>query len=958
MPDAADAIPFRPRATYRLQFSKDFRFDDARRIVPYLATLGVSHVYASPLLMARPGSTHGYDLVDHGRLNPEIGDPAEFDAFVAELRKNRMGLILDFIPNHMGIGPDNPWWMDVLAWGRASPYAAFFDIDWESPEPSLAGKVLLPVLGDHYGAVLERGELRIRFEPGEGAFCITYFDTPFPLAPREYPGLLQAAAAHAGEAAPRLAALVEELRVVLKGGRGRLSGGARRQRIAAVRQRLAELVVDDARVLPAVAEVLGALNGRVGDPRSFDALHRLLDRQAYRLAYWRVAAHEINYRRFFDINDLAGLRMEQPELFEASHRLVRRLLAEDRIQGLRLDHVDGLRDPKAYFERLQRLGTATGGDGARTFAGARPRGSRALYVLVEKILAAHEKLRTDWPVSGTTGYEFMADVHGLFVDPAAERSLTRTCERVVGSGSDLDEEAIAAKRQIMRDSLASELNVLANTFNRLARQSRLSRDFSLLGFRAALADVVAHFPVYRTYVSARGTDDADRRDIDWAIGKARRAARSPDTSIYDFIHAVLTLDVLQQGRSYRRRDVLNAALKFQQYTGPVTAKAIEDTLFYRHARLISLNEVGGDPGRFGTSPKAFHEENRRRRDTHPHSLLATATHDHKRGEDVRARLAVLTEVPREWSGRVRRWMQLNARKRRQANGQASPARRDEYFFYQTIVGAWPYGLEAPGFGGVEEYGARLEAYMLKAAREAKLRTSWAAPSEDYEAALSEFVQRCCDPAQSGPFLDDVCRFVADIAPAGAVNGLAQVLLKLASPGVPDIYQGTELWDFSLVDPDNRRPVDYAMRESLLEANAGVTGNDLLRSWKTGHIKQHVIHRVLEARRQRHDLFSEGDYVPLKAVGPHAVRVVAFARRLHGHWLVAIAPRLAMPLLGDDALPLPATWESTRLGLPDDALGCEAFADVVSGVKIPLEADRTLAVGRCLERFPVALLTAP
>lgn len=948
-----DGISSPPRATYRLQFSKDFRFEDARRIVPYLAQLGVSHVYASPLLMARPGSTHGYDIVDHGRLNPEIGSAVEFDALAAALRAHGMGLILDFVPNHMGIGPDNPWWVDVLEWGRASPFAGFFDIDWMSPEPSLAGKVLLPVLGDQYGAVLERGELALRFNPHGGAFELAYFDRTFPIAPRDYAGLLQRAVLRAGNAADAVTSLIEDLRVATAGGRGRLSAAARRARVAELEQRLGQLARGDAGLARAIDAVLDSLNGRPGDPRSFDALHRLLERQAYRLAYWRVAAHEINYRRFFDVNDLAGLRMEQPGLFEASHRLVRSLLADGRIYGLRLDHVDGLREPQRYFERLQRLvpkqPVAVDGDAeGRT---ARPR--TPLYVLVEKILAPHEHLRSDWAVAGTTGYEFMADVGALFVDPAAERALTRLYERIVGTVFDFAEAVVTAKYQVIRESLAGELNVLANAFNRLARQSRASRDFSLLGFREALLDIVAHFPVYRTYVTERGPADEDRRDIDWAIGKARSAARTPDTSIYDFIHAVLTLDLLQEQRSYRRRNVIDAMLKFQQYTGPVMAKSMEDTVFYRAVRLVSLNEVGGDPGKFGTSVKAFHEANRRRLAAHPHSLLATATHDHKRGEDVRARLNVLSEVPREWGRRVRRWMKFNARKRGEADGIPAPSARDEYLFYQALVGAWPYELTAPGLEGIADYAARLDAYMLKAVREAKLRTSWAAPNAGYERAVSEFVQRCLDPALSGPFLEDVCAFVADIAPAGAVNGLGQVLLKLTSPGVPDIYQGTELWDFSLVDPDNRRPVDYGVRQAFLHTGAPA-GDDLLHSWRDGRIKQHLIRRILALRGERPGLFSAGDYVPLEASGPHAGRVIAFARTCGGESVVAVATRLSRPLLRAGEL-LPRSWESTSLVLPPDVPHDRPFVDVVSGEQVAC-GPGGLALERCLERCPVALLS--
>lgn len=930
--------PGTPRATYRLQFSRDFRFDDARRIVPYLAALGVSHLYASPLLKARPGSTHGYDIVDHNRLNPEIGDARGLEALVDELQRHGMGLVLDFVPNHMGVGPDNPWWVDVLEWGRESPYAEFFDIDWDPAEPSLAGKVLLPVLGDHYGAVLERGELRLRLHAERGRLAIEYFDSSFPLAPRDYPQLLQLAAGRTAEAARRLEPLCADLRTCLRGGRGRSAVQARRLQVAELQVRLAALLAGDTAVRRALEAAVAGLNGDAGMPSSFDPLHRLLERQAYRLAFWRVAAYEINYRRFFDINDLAGLRMEQRELFEASHGLIRRLLAEGRLQGLRLDHVDGLRDPKAYFARLQDL------------AAPRP-----LYLLVEKILARHEGLRRDWAVDGTTGYEFMSAVNGLFVDPAGERSLTQLYERLAGRDFDFEEMAIEAKLQVVHETLASELSVLANLFTRLAKQDRATRDFSRTGFREALANVVAHFPVYRTYVTDKGTEAEDRRDLDWAIGKARSSARTPDTSIYEFIRQVLTLDLVGAGGGHRRRDVVDAALRFQQYTGPVMAKAMEDTAFYRYVRLASLNEVGSEPGRFGTRPAAFHEDNRHRLRDYPLSMLATATHDHKRGEDMRARLNVLSEIPREWARRVRRWQQMNRRKGRLLDGRPAPGRNDEYLYYQTVLGAWPYDVGPPDFDGLQRFSGRIGSYMLKAAREAKLRTSWAAPNEAYEEALSEFVARTLDPRQSRPWLEDLRSLVEQIAPAGAVNGLAQVLLKLVCPGVPDTYQGCELWDFSLVDPDNRRPVDFALRLAALAAADATSCDELLGHWRDGRIKLHLTSRMLDVRRRMPELFAAGDYRPLEARGSHADRVIAVLRTHENLACVGVAPRLAWPLLQNRDRPLPLGWEDTDLPMPEGHAVGAAWVDALSGAEYVVPADGRLELSQLLASLPVALL---
>lgn len=949
-----------PRATCRIQFSKDFRLADAREIVPYLAALGISHIYASPLLMARPGSAHGYDIVDHNRVNPEIGDATALDTLVADLRAHGMGLIIDFVPNHMGIGPDNPWWIDVLEWGAQSPYASYFDIDWEPLEPTNAGKIVLPFLGDHYGQVLERGELTLRLDRERGSFSVGYFDNVFPISPQDYPSLLQRVGADVPEVQTRLAPLIASFRDALASTSGRRHWALRRERIGGLRDDLVRLLAVDESLVRAISRRLDEMNGRSGEPFSFDALHRLLDRQAYRLAYWRVAAHEINYRRFFDINDLAGLRMEQPALFEVSHRLVRRWIDEGKIEGIRIDHIDGLRDPKSYLERLQTLA-----EPAWQAARPRPRVVRErastsppLYVVVEKILASHERLREGWPVAGTTGYDFLALVNGLFVDPRGQSALTRAYERFIDRHVDLEDMGPEAKRLIMRETLASELNVLANSFNRLAKQSRRTRDYTITGFREALEDVAAHFPVYRTYGMVNGVTAEDRRDIDWAIGKARKTARSPDTSIYDFIRDVLTLDLLRSDRrSYRRRDIVDLALRFQQYTAPVMAKAMEDTAFYRYFRLVSLNEVGNELGRFAITPHTFHEANRQRQKDWPLSMLATATHDHKRGEDVRARLNVLSEIPAEWSRRVRRWANFNARKKREVDGRHAPRRNDEYLFYQTILGAWPYGMSGPAFEGLGEFAERIGAYMRKAVREAKMSTSWAAPDVEYESAVQYFVERVLDPNLSRPFLDDLCEFVGQIAPVGATNALAQVLLKLTSPGVPDIYQGTEWWDLSLVDPDNRRPVAYAARAQAMrvEENAPEPLERLMDSWRDGRVKQAVIRRALDLRRRHPDLFTKGEYHVLEVTGLHADKVVAFARIWNGETAVAAVPRLVSSLTPGNGLPLPVGWDDTRVVVAEAGSTSTSFRDCLSGREITLDSGGTLTVAALFSALPGALL---
>lgn len=957
MNDALSGPPPFPRATYRLQFNADFRFEDGRRIIPYLAKLGVSHVYASPIFMARAGSTHGYDTVDHNRLNPEIGEMEDFEAFVADLHRNGMGLILDFVPNHMGVGPDNPWWVDVLEWGRNSPYAAYFDIDWQGAEPALGGKIVLPVLGDHYGSVLERGELSLRFDPSDGSFSVVYYDASFPVAPRTYRVLLTKAFQRSDEAARCLAPVLDNPGSVLSAAGHRLGRTALRERVTILKNSIAHTAREHPAVAEAIQNVLHEFNGEAGRPDSFDALHRLLEQQAYRLAYWRVASHEINYRRFFDINDLAGLRMETPELFDACHELVRRLIERSMIQGLRLDHIDGLREPEAYLNRLQAMArTALGEQAGKKRRSRHADGppTPAFWTLVEKILAPHESLRRDWPVSGSTGYDFMTQVNGVFIDPRGERPLTHIYERVKGSRDAFEDIVLEAKRLIMREAFGSEFSVVAYALHRLAKQSRRTRDYSLIACREAIIHLVSHFPVYRTYVTARGATAEDRRDIEWAIGKARKTARFPDTSIYDFLHDVLTLDILKAASlGYRRRDVLDVAMRIQQYTGPVMAKSMEDTAFYRYVRFVSLNEVGAEPSRFGMQPNAFHKVTARRANEQPFSMLATATHDHKRGEDVRARLNVLSEIPREWGKKVQRWARINGRKKTEAGGRAAPSANDEYLFYQTVVGSWPNGMNAPDFGGLDDFRDRVLNYMLKAIRESKVVTSWNAPDEEYETAVARFISRVLDSSQNRPFLEDLCGFVARIAPAGAVNGLAQTVLKLTCPGVPDIFQGTEVWDFSLVDPDNRRPVDYPAY-GLFFDDAGSPGNaeNLLTNWRDGRIKQHVIHRVLALRRRIPELFCAATYEPIDVAGTQADKVIAFARRFGPHLMIIVVPRLSFAMIDDADHPLPQGWGNTSLPLDIDGL---TFEDVISGAAVSAAPEQNLKISTVLQGLPVAVL---
>jgi (1->4)-alpha-D-glucan 1-alpha-D-glucosylmutase len=972
--EPAKAPPAVPRATVRFQFTKDFRFADAAALVPYLASLGISHVYASPFLRARSGSTHGYDIIGHAEFNPEIGSPEDFERMVEALHAHGMGLILDFVPNHMGVGGhDNPWWLDVLEWGRASPYASFFDIEWDPVESALRGKVLLPVLGDHYGQVLERGELELRLDEERGSLSIWYYDHRFPVGLKDYARVLgparDALAADGGEGDP-LGALVEGFARIGEAGASVQEQALARREADELRRQLAGLMASDARAAGAVREAVAGFRGSPGEPASWMGLHALIEEQAYRIAFWRVASDEINYRRFFDVNDLAGLRIvENAELFELAHQLVFRLIGEGKLQGLRLDHIDGLYDPAAYCRKLQdRAGylmiqAAAAGRGLapQPHPGLAPR--EPMYLLVEKILAHDERLRPEWPVSGTTGYEFMNLVNGLFVDPAGEAPLTEAYRRFVRRDVEYDEVVTEAKRLIITNNLASELKVLSTMLYRLAQQSWSTRDYTLTGLRRALVDVATYFPVYRTYVTGEGVSDADRRCIDRAVDAAKGAALTPDLSIYDFVRSVLTTDLKDSGRGYVADDVCRFAKKFQQFTGPVTAKSVEDTAFYRYFRLVSLNEVGGEPGVWGTAPEAFHRANAERLKDHPFCMVATATHDHKRGEDTRVRIDVLSEIPEAWSTHVDRWARMNRLKAAEIDGRPAPGLNDQYLLYQTLVGAWPLDLREPEGEGLADLTERVLAYMLKAVRESKYRTSWTSPNEAYERALEAYVRGVLDPTESAGFLADLAAFQGRVAVAGALNGLSQTLLRLAVPGVPDLYQGTEFWDLSLVDPDNRRPPDWeARRRGLAEEDGaeedGPPGPEaLLAGWRDGRIKQHVVAATLRLRERRPALFALGDYAPIEAEGAEAGRVVAFLRRHEGSVLLAVAPRLAAPLLGEGAerphVP-PEAWGDTRLRLPGLS-GGTVLTDRLSGATLSVREDGVVAVADLLRAFPVALL---
>ncbi|HHO47170.1 MAG TPA: malto-oligosyltrehalose synthase [Desulfobacteraceae bacterium] len=963
-----------PTAFYRLQLNRDFTFSRAMDIIPYLKELGISHFYASPFLMARPGSPHGYDIIDHGRINPEIGSREEYEQFVAVLEQNRMAMILDVVPNHMGVGSDNQWWMDVLENGEASQYADFFDINWQPQQLDLVGRLLLPVLGDHYGMILESGQIQLRFDADAGSFAIHYHEHRFPVDPGTYPVVLRHNFARLEDRLGKQDNGYLELQNLIT-SLDNLPGRAEkteeklqvRRRQKEVNKRiLARICREYPPIRQFIEENVILFNGEPSRPDSFDPLHNLLELQAYRLAFWKVAADEINYRRFFDINDLAGLRMEKLKVFQETHGMILDLIATGRLDGLRIDHPDGLYDPHGYFLRLQ---AAASGDSPaeplRLQEGSSAGKQTPLYIVAEKILADFEHLPENWPVHGTTGYDFSNMLNGLFVDASAEKAITAMYHRFIGERKNYDELVYACKKLIIRSSMSGELNVLAGSLYRLAQADRHTRDFRLNRLRDALMEVVACFPVYRTYVSGATVHKSDAQFIEWAVGKAKRREQFDDASVYEFIKNILLLRGLEKGGD--RQSVLNFCMKFRQYTGPVMAKGVEDTSFYIYNRLLSLNEVGGEPKRFGTSSAAFHRANRDRLRFWPHSMLNTSTHDSKRSEDVRARINVLSEMPQEWQDRVARWSRLNRSIKTPLDHMLAPSRNDEYAFYQNLVGVWPADGEA---WSRDELINRMKDYLVKACREAKQHTSWITPAEPYENAVLRFVEAVLGEPDT-PFIQDFLPFQRDVSWFGMLNSLSQLLLKLVSPGIPDIYQGNEIWRFCLVDPDNRRPIDFARRRAMLQELKEQSGSDpekkgrllkeMLGSLADGRAKMFVLASTLHLRNEWKEVFDQGAYLPLEVNGLRRRHLCALARKHDGRVVVAVAPRLYRTLSeGRRQVPLgPDAWGDTVIGLPDYLAGVR-WRSTFSGETVPTvgaEGKALLNVADVLRSWPVCLLRA-
>ena len=984
-----------PTSTYRLQVHHAFPLSAARDVVPYLSRLGIGAVYTSPYFTAQPGSTHGYDVCNHNEINPEVGGRDAHAAFTSAVAASGMGHVVDFVPNHMGIGPGaNAWWHDLMENGPSAAASSFFDVEWVPVKQELRGKLLLPILGDQYGKVLERGELQLAFR--EGTVVLKYFEQELPINPRQAPRVFRTAIEPIREALgaddPRLhefqsiLSSLENMPPYTESEPERMAERQREKEVA--RGRMTRLAEESSEVRAAIDEAVSRFNGEPGRPDSFDSLHDLLEVQVYRLAYWRTASHEINYRRFFDINTLAGLRVEVPEVFEATHALLGELLRTGQVSGVRIDHPDGLFDPARYFDDLQALAVRVWGkqqaSGDPRDAG-QPGPRRELYVVAEKILSGREKLLRRWAVHGTTGYNYLNDLNGVFVDSAQGRRMRRIYTRLTDREEPFEDVLYASKRLIITTAMASELTVLAHMLDRIGEGNRKSRDFTLDSMREVITEVVACFPVYRTYVDEEGWSPEDRAVVEQAIGRARRRNPAMESSLFDFFREVmLPREVPPEGEPRpddRRggyppatpeeaRERLRFAMKLQQYTGPVQAKGLEDTTFYRYNLLISLNEVGGDPSRFGRSVDEFHEANARRAEEWPFEMLATATHDTKVGEDVRARINVLSEVADEWARQVSRWMRVNKAYRTILDGEPAPDRNDEYRFYQALVGAWPVDAPEGARQAPAEFLERMQAYMLKAVRESKVHTSWLTPNEDYEKGLHRFVEGALKSG-GARFLPAFLPFQRRVAALGVVNSLAQTTLKLGSPGVPDFYQGTDLWDLSLVDPDNRRPVDFAHRERLLtevdtllsttstEARAARV-TEWLGGWKDARIKLAITAAGLRLRRDHPELFLQGRYVPLQTDVSVTGGVVAFARVHEDEAAIFAAPRLAAALAGEASqLPIGMDrWKTSRVLLPPELAG-RSFRHAITGAELrPTTSGREawLFAGQLFETIPAAIIS--
>ncbi|MCU0565606.1 MAG: malto-oligosyltrehalose synthase [Oculatellaceae cyanobacterium Prado106] len=926
-----------PLASYRLQFNASFDFQAARAIVPYLNELGISDIYASPIMTARQGSSHGYDVVNPEEINPELGGQEQFEALIQELQQHHIGWIQDIVPNHMAFDRQNHILMDVLENGPDSQYRNFFDINWNHPYEDIKGRVLAPFLGKFYGDCLESGELQLEYTIS--GLSINYYDLRFPLRIESYSQVIlhdiERLRDKMGRESPdfvKLLGLLYALKYIPSGENIR----ERYDQIAFIKRMLWELWNNNSEIKQFIEENITLFNGEVGKPESFNLLESLLAEQFFRLSYWKVGNEELNYRRFFTVNDLISLRIEDPDVFERTHQFVLDLVKEGKISGLRIDHIDGLYDPFEYLTRLREH-------------------APDVYLVVEKILEAHEELPLNWPIQGTSGYDFLAKVNEVFCQQSTESEFSALYQSFAGQRLSCEALIDENKRLIIGKHLAGDIDNLADLLKQISVRYRYASDFTLYGLKRALIEILALFPVYRTYISGTGSHKSDQEYMKQVLAKAKENTPNFLNELF-FIEKFLLMEFDDRLTDEDKEQWLHFLMRLQQFTGPLMAKGVEDTVMYIYNRLISMNEVGSHPCHFGLSIDDFHSFNQDRSAQWPHAMNATATHDTKRGEDMRARINVLSEIPQEWEQHLQHWRQLNAPQKNCVEGRDVPDPNDEYFLYQTLLGAFPFDhSEYPQF--VE----RIKEYLIKAIREAKVHTAWLRPDSGYENAFIEFAERLLKDSEDNLFLQDFRVFQQKIQHYGVYNSLSQTLLKFTTPGVPDIYQGTELWDLSLVDPDNRRPVDFNQRMEFLKklktrslkSRLSLIA-DLLDNPADGRVKLFLTQKLLQARRTYTDLFQRGSYQKLNVVGSLKTHVVAYARELGETQIIAVAPRFLTALIKEGEHPLgEQVWHETRLLQPPTA--STVWQDLITGQTI--QGEDTLWLKEILSHFPVALLVS-
>ena len=924
-----------PRATYRVQLNEQFDFNQLQQILPYLADLGISDIYASPIFKARTGSKHGYDVVDPMQLNPELGTESEFEDLITNVQNLNMGWVQDIVPNHMAFDSQNNMLMDVLERGPDSKYANFFDVDWDPQYVSLEGKILAPFLGSFYAQCLEDGEIQLNFS--ENGFSVSYYDHQYPIRIGSYANILthnsEKLKEFLGAQHPDYIKLLGVM-YVLKNPVADVQPADRADQVLFVKRMLWELYQESEAFRKFLYNNLAAFNGEKGNPESFDLLDKLLYEQFYRLAFWKVGTEEINYRRFFYVNDLISLHMQNDEVFSETHTLIQQLLQQKKFNGLRIDHVDGLYDPTKYLKNLERLDDEH-------------------YVIVEKIQDFSEELPEAWSIQGTSGYDFMNYVNGIFCKRENEYLFDKIYRRFSENQAYLENYIHDKKQLITEKHMAGDIDNLARILVQVASRYRYGNDFTLFGLRKSLTEVLCWFPVYRTYVSPEKVSESDVNYITAAVRRAKVSLPDFQNEI-DFICKMLVLDFDDNLTSEEQEQWLHFVRRFQQMSGPLMAKGFEDTVLYSYNRFLSLNDVGGDPGKFGVSDIEFHYFNKNRASEWPHTMNATSTHDTKRGEDVRARLNVLSEIPDEWQQNIKLWSRINRPKRKKVQGIQAPDRNDEYFLYQTLIGTFPFSESEHA-----DYVERIKNYVIKAVREAKTHTAWLKPDTDYEDAFLRFVDRVLSRSKKNNFMKEFMPFQRKIAFYGMLNSLSQTVLKITAPGLPDFYQGTELWDLNLVDPDNRRPVDYNVRKKHLnkikqqdERDARKLIEELWATKEDARIKLFLIYKALQARKNNQAIFQNGNYVPLEVGGIHRDHVIAFARFWQDEWAIVVAPHFFTALVKEDQLPLGQdVWHDTFIKMPEDI---SEWKNEITNQQV--KGGKEVLVGEALEHFAVAILT--